>query len=98
MGDDPVAKQVAKHVEEWRLKHKLTQDTDFAYRFSSVDEAFAEAGRAVAEAWNRVAVLSRGETRRDELRLKAMRMCSAEGKILSSATSSTEEVTLKPRP
>ena len=73
-GDNPIVLQEAKYVYQWRHDKGMLQDVDFAYRFGSSDEAFAEAGRAVAKAWSIVAVLA---SHGDELRRKAMPLLSA---------------------
>ena len=43
-----------RKVEAWRTERLLLDDNDFAFVFSSADQAYTKAGRAVAEAWLRV--------------------------------------------
>ena len=38
-------------VQNWREQHILFDDKDFAFVFTSFEEAYAHGGRAVAKAW-----------------------------------------------
>ena len=38
-------------VREWRLRHSMQDDNDFAFAFLDYDQALTQAGRAIAHAW-----------------------------------------------
>ena len=49
---------MAHKTAVWREASELTKDSDLAYYFGSYQEAVSKAGTAVAEAWQRVQLLS----------------------------------------
>ena len=56
-GDDVVIAQMELKAHQWRVQANLQQEMNFAFRFSSHQEAFAEAGTAVAQDWSKVKIL-----------------------------------------
>jgi hypothetical protein len=49
-------------VNAWRNAHLLQHDADFAYVFTSLEQAWRHAGRAVARAWSRAKLWVEPET------------------------------------
>jgi hypothetical protein len=49
-------------VNSWRTMHFLQHDLDFAYVFVDFEQAYAQAGRAVARAWHRAKLWVEPET------------------------------------
>ena len=55
-GEDERAMAEKERVCRWRTSNLLEDDLDFAYIFANFEEAYANAGRAVAMSWSRARV------------------------------------------
>ncbi|CAE7618810.1 unnamed protein product [Symbiodinium necroappetens] len=47
----PPGDRCASRVREWRQKHRVQRDSDFAFYFTSYQQAVRQAGHHVADAW-----------------------------------------------
>jgi len=61
-----------ERVDKWRTDNILLDDLDFAYVFTDFEEAYSNAGRAVAMAWSRARILAEPEMVSDMARISAV--------------------------
>jgi len=69
-GERAVAEK--ERVNKWRIENLLQDDLDFAYVYVDFEEAYAQAGRAVAVAWSRARVLAEPEMVTDMAKISAV--------------------------
>ena len=61
-----------ERVYRWRTDNLLLDDQDFAYVFANFEEAYSNAGRAVAVSWSRARVLAEPDIVTDEAKISAV--------------------------
>jgi len=61
-----------ERVTTWRTRNLLLDDMDFAYAYTDFREAYSNAGRAVAEAWNRTRLLAEQQLASDMAELSTL--------------------------
>jgi hypothetical protein len=71
-GDDRRAMAEKERVTRWRTDNLLQDDLDFAYVFVDFEEAYSNAGRAVAVSWSRARVLAEPEMVTDVAKISAV--------------------------
>jgi len=67
-GADEITTAERGRVCKWRADNLLTDDFDFAYVFPDFDEAYSNAGRAVAKSWSKARILVKPEILADKTR------------------------------
>jgi hypothetical protein len=76
--DDERAVAEMSLVNAWRTKNFLQHDLDFAYVFVDVEQAYSQAGRAVAQAWSRARLWVEPETVTEGARVSAREATATE--------------------
>ncbi len=71
-GSDEMAVAERERVDKWREDNLLLDDLDFAFVYVDFEEAYFQAGRAVAVAWSRARVLAEPEMVSDMAKITAV--------------------------
>ena len=74
--DDPRSLAHRDQVARWRTEESMQDDQDFAYVFIDFDEAYANAGQAVAVAWSRARTLAEPHLVTDMAKITALEATS----------------------